>query len=219
MALGVALVTAPIIAFATGGRFYLARKPRAEWQTRTEITCSICEHPFEPEDMAYCPAYAAPICSLCCSLDARCHDLCKPKARFSAQMASAGKAALPERLRRRIDAKVGHYIGGLALLAGVISVVLSLIYYQAILASPDDTDVIAKALWAAFFVLMIVAGVSTWFFVLAQESRRVAQEESARQTQLLLKEIEAHRRTDAALQKPRKWPKRRVWPRAGMSSA
>ncbi|WP_062235579.1 hybrid sensor histidine kinase/response regulator [Aureimonas sp. N4] len=201
VALGVALVTAPIIAFATGGRFYLARKPRAEWQTRTEITCSICEHPFEPEDMAYCPAYAAPICSLCCSLDARCHDLCKPKARFSAQMASAGKAALPERLRRRIDAKVGHYIGGLALLAGVISVVLSLIYYQAILASPDDTDVIAKALWAAFFVLMIVAGVSTWFFVLAQESRRVAQEESARQTQLLLKEIEAHRRTDAALQK------------------
>ncbi len=25
--------------------------------------------PFEPEDMAWCPAYAAPICSLCCSLD------------------------------------------------------------------------------------------------------------------------------------------------------
>ncbi len=200
VALGVALAAAPLIAYATDGRYYLARKPRAAWARRTEITCRVCELPFEPEDMAYCPAYSAPICSLCCSLDARCHDLCKPHARFSAQVASLA-TALPERLRRRIDAKVGHYLGGLALLAGVISVVLSLIYYQAVLASPDDTEVIAKALWAAFFVLMIVAGISTWFFVLAQESRRVAQEESARQTTLLLKEIEAHQRTDAALQR------------------
>ncbi|WP_427023421.1 ATP-binding protein [Aureimonas ureilytica] len=200
VALGVALVTAPLIAYATGGRYYLARKPRAEWAERSEITCGVCELPFEPEDMAYCPAYAAPICSLCCSLDARCHDLCKPHARFSAQVASLG-TALPAPLRKRIDAKVGHYIGGFALLTGVISVVLALIYYQAVLASPDDTEVIARALWAAFFVLMIVAGISTWFFVLAQESRRVAQEESARQTALLLKEIEAHRQTDAALQR------------------
>ena len=37
--------------------------------------------------------------------------------------------------------------------------------------------------------------------MLAHESRRVAQEESARQTTLLLREIEAHGRTDAALQK------------------
>ncbi len=48
---------------------------------------------------------------------------------------------------------------------------------------------------------VIVAGVLAWFFVLAAESRRVAQEETARQTALLLQEIEAHRRTDAALQK------------------
>ena len=47
------------------------------------VTCSICEHPFEPEDMAWCPAYAAPICSLCCSLDSRCHDMCKPNATAS----------------------------------------------------------------------------------------------------------------------------------------
>jgi signal transduction histidine kinase/DNA-binding NarL/FixJ family response regulator len=61
--------------------------------------------------------------------------------------------------------------------------------------------VTAKALWAAFFILLILAGISAWFFVLAHESRRVAQEETARQTTLLLREIEAHRKTDAALQK------------------
>ncbi|KQT85215.1 ATP-binding protein [Aurantimonas sp. Leaf443] len=201
LALGVALIAAPAIAWATGGRYYLARKPRARWSERTEIACSICEHAFEPEDMAYCPAYAAPICSLCCSLDARCHDLCKPQARFSAQAAGAAKAVLPASLRARVDTRAAHYLASLALLAGIISIVLGLIYYQASVASPADADIIAKALWAAFFVLLIVAGIATWFFVLAQESRRVAQEESARQTTLLLKEIEAHRRTDAALQR------------------
>ena len=36
-----------------------------------------------PRTWPHCPAYAGPICSLCCSLDARCHDLCKPHARIT----------------------------------------------------------------------------------------------------------------------------------------
>ncbi|ODN72247.1 Aerobic respiration control sensor protein ArcB [Methylobrevis pamukkalensis] len=56
-------------------------------------------------------------------------------------------------------------------------------------------------MWGAFFTLLIVSGITAWFFVLAHESRRVAQEESARQNTLLLREIEAHKRTDAQLQK------------------
>ncbi|MEP0582143.1 MAG: hybrid sensor histidine kinase/response regulator, partial [Roseibium sp.] len=86
LAMVIAFIAAPAIAVATKGKFYLARKPRAHWQNESTITCSICENPFEPEDMAYCPAYQAPICSLCCSLDARCHDLCKPKARINHQL-------------------------------------------------------------------------------------------------------------------------------------
>ena len=52
-----------------------------------------------------------------------------------------------------------------------------------------------------FFVFAVVAGTVTWFFVLAHDSRVVAEEESSRQNTLLLKEIAAHSRTDAALQK------------------
>jgi purine-cytosine permease-like protein len=74
VALVTALVTAPIIAFATNGKYYIARKPKRAWQNMAVIQCCICEHSFEPEDMAHCPAYAGPICSLCCSLDARCHS-------------------------------------------------------------------------------------------------------------------------------------------------
>ena len=61
----VAFAAAPVIAWATRGRYYLARKPRALWATRDALQCSICQHDFEPEDMAYCPVYTGPICSLC----------------------------------------------------------------------------------------------------------------------------------------------------------
>jgi signal transduction histidine kinase len=48
-----------------------------------------------------------------------------------------------------------------------------------------------------------VAGVFAWLQVLAREAGRAAEEESRRQTQLLLTEIDAHRRTDAKLARAR----------------
>ena len=54
----------------------------------TIVRCAICEHQFETEDMAHCPAYSGPICSLCCSLETRCRDCCKPHARISQQASS-----------------------------------------------------------------------------------------------------------------------------------
>jgi len=41
--------------------------------------------------------YLGHICSLCCSLDARCNDMCKPHASWSAQVASRGAQAPAER--------------------------------------------------------------------------------------------------------------------------
>ena len=77
------------------GKYYLARKPRQSWKKLSTVTCSICEHPFEPEDMAWCPAYSAPICSLCCSLDSRCHDMCKPHASFKRPDSRGGQGFAP----------------------------------------------------------------------------------------------------------------------------
>jgi signal transduction histidine kinase/DNA-binding NarL/FixJ family response regulator len=47
----------------------------------------------------------------------------------------------------------------------------------------------------------VIAGIVAWWLVLAHKSRQVAQEESNRQTHLLMREIELHKRTDEALQK------------------
>ena len=201
VALATALVTAPLIAWATDGRYYLARKPKSEWRAQDTIRCSVCEHPFEPEDTAHCPAYDAPICSLCCSLDARCGDLCKPQARISAQARGAVAALLPERIGRLLRPRLAEYVAVLTAISVAIGVVLFAIHARSAVGSAEAEAALTRALWSAFFVLFIVAGVVAWFFVLAHESRRVAQEESARQTGLLLDEIAAHERTDAELQK------------------
>ncbi len=201
VALGVSLVAAPAIAWATGGRTYLARKPRANWKLRASMECRVCQLEFEPEDMAFCPAYSAPICSLCCTLDARCHDLCKPKARFEAQIGEAVGKVLPDWLMARSRTRLGSYLGILALLTAAIGTILAFIYLQSTAGGTVNGPIIGPALWGAFFTLLIVAGITAWFFVLAHESRRVAQEESARQNAALLAEIEAHKRTDAQLQK------------------
>ncbi|AMM85357.1 ATP-binding protein [Martelella sp. AD-3] len=200
IALVVALIASPLIAWGTGGRYYLARRQRRGWRTKTAITCSICEHPFEPEDMAWCPAYAGPICSLCCSLDSRCHDLCKPKARLNTQIATVAGALLPARLVEQLSSRLGRYGITAALSVTFIGAILSMIAYQMARAAPETASVVYDTALIVFFVFAMLACIIAWFYVLAHDSRMVAEEESSRQTTLLLKEIAAHEKTDAALQ-------------------
>jgi signal transduction histidine kinase/CheY-like chemotaxis protein len=201
VALVTALVTAPVIAFATNGRYYIARKPKRAWQNMAVIQCCICEHSFEPEDMAHCPAYAGPICSLCCSLDARCHDLCKPHARIDAQMSTTLGKLLPEPILARLNSQLGHYLGVFVMASGLVGLTLALIYLQTSATLPTESTTVSDVLWKVFFALAIIIGVIAWLFVLAKQSRRAAEAETKRQTTLLMQEIDAHKRTDAELQR------------------
>ena len=201
LALAVAFVAAPAIAYATKGAYYIAREPQHDWGKLTSVRCVICEHHFETEDMAQCPAYAGPICSLCCSLEARCHDLCKPHARVSNQFMKYLRRLLPESAITPINTDLGRYLGVLLLFSGLIGAVLSLVYFQIPADSYLDRGSLKSALWTVYFILSIIAGIGAWLLVLAQESRRVAEEETSRQTDLLMREIEAHKRTDAKLQR------------------
>jgi signal transduction histidine kinase/CheY-like chemotaxis protein len=202
VALLAAFVAAPAIAYATDGKYYIARKPKRSWQNLEAIQCCICEHSFEPEDMASCPAYAGPICSLCCSLDARCHDLCKPHARIQAQVSETLGALLPKPIYARINSQFGHYLGVFIISAGLVGLTLGLIYLQTTSAAIHGDELrLSGVLWKVFFSLTIIIGVVAWLFVLAQQSRRAAEEETKRQTTLLIQEIDAHKRTDIELQR------------------
>ena len=198
----VAMVTAPLIAWATGGRFYLARQPTGLPEGLKEIRCVICETTFERPDMAFCPAYKGPICSLCCTLEARCHDVCKEESRFGQQIAAVLARLLPGKLANSMHIRsVGHFLGMLFLFTLAIACLLSFIYFQYGTLAPDARGVIGTTLWIVFLALFIFSGVACWLLVLAHATRNAALSESSRQTSMLMDEIAAHERTDAALQK------------------
>jgi len=201
LAFALAFLSVPVIAAATRGRFYLARKPRAHWARENMLRCCLCEHEFEPEDMAYCPVYTGPICSLCCSLDARCEDACKPSIRAGEHFLAALRRRLPAPMSPMLSSGLWRYLGVLSMFVALLGVVLTAIYMQTAYDLPNDRATIGAAFWKTFCILVPFAGVAAWLLVLARQSWRVANEESRRQTGLLLQEIRAHERTDAALQK------------------
>ncbi len=108
----------------------------------------ICENEFEPEDMAFCPAYSGAICSLCCSLDARCHDGCKPTARLCSQVVGADHGARPGRHAAGSDGLAGRYFGTLALFTLVIGGMLLVIYSQTVTGDVAERAAMARGVLA-----------------------------------------------------------------------
>lgn len=204
VALLTALVAVPLIAAATRGRYYLIRPDEAIKAQTVLQRCVICERTYETEDMAHCPAYQGAICSLCCSLDARCHDLCKPDGHLGAQWNRLLRRILPRVAQPYLETGLGHYLLLMTGIAPVLALILGVLYTHELLGLDAGDPLLVERLRDSFIktyaALLMLAGVIAWWMVLTQESRRVAQEESNRQTQLLMQEIESHQRTDAALQ-------------------
>lgn len=200
--LTVAFVTAPVIAWATKGRYYIARESHVEAGASGKVRCAICENEFEPADMAFCTAYAAPICSLCCTLEARCHDLCKPEARVAAQTETVARRFLPENVVRFGLSRLGRFSATFVTFNAVVAAMLGLIHSNYTVGmTAGERATVDGVLWIVFLTLFILSGIAAWFLVLANESRRAAEGEFERQAVTLMDEIEAHERTDAALQK------------------
>jgi signal transduction histidine kinase/purine-cytosine permease-like protein/DNA-binding NarL/FixJ family response regulator len=209
VALVTAFLVAPLIAWFTGGRYYLARPAEPELlfgqQPPQSLDCGVCANRFEPADMAYCPIYAAPICSLCCSLDARCQDACKPEARISAQFDNFIQWLLPRTSIPRLHTRLMQYLSVLTVIVVLLFGAFALVYSQVAQGLHNNPADVAETLFAtfakAFLTLSVFAALLAWWVVLTRESRHVAHEETDRQTALLMQEIAAHRKTDAALQK------------------
>ena len=65
---------------------------------------------------------------------------------------------------------------------------------------PDQAAIIETFSWTMSAISIIVLMIATWSYLLSMEGRQLAQDESQRQTQLLINEIKAHERTDLELQ-------------------
>jgi hypothetical protein len=190
LALGVAFCSAPLIAFATKGKYYLAREPDIDFSGVTEKQCCMCKKTYEIEDMAGCPVYGGPICSLCCSLDSNCDDACKKEARYTDQILTFIGFVFPRWIVRRLNSTVGHYIGLQLLFCLVIGGVLSLVYLRTTIKYWQQIADIQELLWQIFFILVIISGIATWLFVLARESANIAKERTSQQTKLRKRQIQ-----------------------------
>ncbi|MDB5879975.1 MAG: histidine kinase [Variovorax sp.] len=201
IALLTALVVSPLLAWRTRGKYYLARTDLQHWAPGQIVRCTVCDNSFESEDMAHCPAYAAPICSLCCTLESRCHDACKKDSRASEQIGVWLKALLPPALALRLNFRVAHYAVVATSLIALLATVMGIVYAQEGLVNAHAANVFLRGPFLKVFALLaMVAAVAAWWIVLGSESRKMAQEESNRHNHLLTLEIEAHGRTGAALQ-------------------
>ncbi len=200
----VAFFTSPLIAWLTKGKYYLARTGDTGQPVGATHRCSICEREYEHEDMARCPAYGGHICSLCCTLDARCGDVCKPRdSRFSVQVNRLARRLLPRRYWRYLETGLGHYLLLMLVISSLVGGLLGMVYYHTWIGHAGEPWVqgVKLAFIKLYAALVFLSGVIAWWLVLASESRRVAQTESNRQTGLLVREIELHKITDANLQK------------------
>ena len=105
LSLGLPFVLAPAIALLTKGKYYIARENTLALKYQSAqpsqhhtaqpmlhsvppsgsrgavqeemLTCVSCGFTYEVEDMSMCPFHTGAICSLCCSLESACHDVCK----------------------------------------------------------------------------------------------------------------------------------------------
>ena len=97
------------------------------------MRCCICEHTFEPEDMALCPGLRrTDLLAVLLARDARCHDCCKPEARLATRSARWIGRILPPSVVKALNTDIGQYLGVLLLFAAIIGAVLAVVYFQVV---------------------------------------------------------------------------------------
>jgi len=212
----------PLIAWLTKGKYYLVRQSPElialfsdQEHTQSELAqspptlqCSICENDLERDDLSYCPAYGQPICSLCCTLEVRCGDSCRPHGRLSQQLNDFFSHFLSAKYSQVLTSQLSRFLALVVVVNIINAALLAIIYRHMQPLSFVENQLITQTLIIVFVCLLIISGVLCWVLLLAHDSRRSAQQESHSQTQKLTLEIQAHQKTDKALQQAKELAER-----------
>ena len=191
IALAVAFVSAIVIAYATGGRYYIARPDQhyRNQSARTLVECCICEREYEAPDMAHCPFYRGPICSLCCGLELHCHDFCKrPRGRRdeALERSPGGLRFRPHVLRR-----VGRFLAVLSIAAALLGAAFLLTYRFMELNGGSADSSVVNVMERLYVATLVLASLGIWWIVLSHES----QEQSERELLGSMRHLEQTRKT------------------------
>ncbi len=204
-------VCVPLIALLTRSKYYLVNDVNVVdpsqiiTSTKLEnIQCTVCQNKFDREDMSFCPSYEGNICSLCCALETRCKDQCRPEAHISFQLQRVFKPLLGKGVYTLLSGPLGHF----TLIFITLFFITLCIFYLPYLPLSETPEVSRATLFytlaTIFFLLLIVLGVMVWLFVLAQKSTQMALQDTNLQTEKLKREISAHKNTLHELERARR---------------
>jgi signal transduction histidine kinase/purine-cytosine permease-like protein len=182
IALILAFILSPTIALITKGKYYIARQDVhfRDSTTHDPVFCEICRHHYEPEDMAYCPVYDSPICSLCCTLDARCGEACKETSMKKRHYLPEFYMKLTQKLSPHMSVIVTKFMLTFLFIAGLVGIFFAFVYYQQSWTLGETNTALENLLMPfveLYALLLLLIGTLTWWLVLAQESRDLAQKE------------------------------------------
>ena len=196
ISLGLAITLVPVIALLTKSRFYLASRP-IDMKTHQHSACIICGQDFSPIDTSFCPRYNDSICSLCCTLDARCEDECKAKKTTQHKL-----GALFNKLKQSGGAR---FLSIFIFLASIIGAAFAIAYMQQKIASvpPLTADRLAQleqSFFSIYFIILILLGMMIWWIVLTEKSFHLTQNDLDAQNRQLQDEITDRQAIEKQLQ-------------------
>ena len=177
----IGFVVSPLMAWLTGGKYYIARKSHFPHMSNHLVKCGVCEGEYAEADSAHCPFHQAPICSLCCTLDSNCKDMCKPQVRtWRTHYIDAVEKLLAFALRRPVAEQTGRRVAHFMLIwSGMLAVIGVLVWAtlpvsQKTLA-PELTTQLSAYSVRLFVGLAVLSSMATWWIVLVSESRTLAE--------------------------------------------
>ncbi len=177
ISLGVSFVSAIVIAYATRGRYYIARPDEHYRQAGPTklVECCICERTYEAPDMTHCTFYRGPMCSLCCGLELHCHDHCKrpqPDPTAVPEPPGVGSRYRPHLMRR-----LGRFVGLLSVAAALLGTAFLLTYRFMDLHDLSERETLMNVMWHLYVATMAVSSLGIWWIVLSQESQEQSERE------------------------------------------
>jgi signal transduction histidine kinase/CheY-like chemotaxis protein/purine-cytosine permease-like protein/HPt (histidine-containing phosphotransfer) domain-containing protein len=184
IAAALSFALAPAIAYWTKGKYYIARKSYFPIHTpHSLVTCTVCAQEYAQADSAHCPYHGGAICSLCCTLESNCKDVCKPAIKGPVDHYRDGVRALlaavwPRPVSSQIAKRVANFVLIWGTMLGVVALALWVTLPVATKEfSPEVLAHLDVYVRRAFFGIAVLSSLTTWWIVLVAESRDLAEEE------------------------------------------
>jgi len=202
-ALLISLILSPLIAIATKGKYYIARDNEHFVSSDGLVVCGVCEQHYAETDMAHCPFHEVAICSLCCTLESNCRDQCKPAAEsiYHQLLKQFFNCLFKQSVSDNIIRRISNFITVSVSLLSLIGLAFWLVYadmlgrYDAALLSEQ-----LSYLYILFGYITVLVCTASWWIILANESRLLAETELNEQNEILDQEIKERKQAEERIQ-------------------